>query len=595
MVYNLKLKTHFLFIKFNINDNNDKFIEKYLINTLLLELLFEKNENKIGNALLPKMRSFIREERNYIDLNSLYSILTIYRKKKELVELASIAQDNEIFKSYLKKCIGDEPKMNDIITDEEEKKIEKVFPEEEEKTKIEDTINQKELCKLEEVFSNSFSLQITSEKGGNKGKIVQENENDKSYNEEDFNDKNKQKKNKKYKEIIKFKKELNFTKKLKQFYLFYHHCKNPSDDKSIYKIGKVLAYTYRKNFPKINNYKNKKTFTTDTSWGCMVRCGQMILSRGIYRLLKKSLDTETALRYTVPLFADYPITENNLYTLFKGMIAKYLKECPNKKITEFYAPFSLKTLCDAGELYEKTAGEYFSDVEIINVFKKISEYYNLFIDPRLKVKIMTFQNSIKIKDVVEICFIQKKFDNKAANYILLGENYYYYDKNGIIFIEVRLGLNKIPKEYYTSIKDLFKLKECIGIISSQSSSAYYFIGYSDDSLLYLEPNITKEADKIFNMDNILDKHVNKEIHILKIKKMSTTFTIGFLFRTYEEFLELYQFCQKAKQNELHIFGINKQNINFNEKHFDGNHLHDYEDKDENDLMKLIKLKKYYKF
>ena len=208
---------------------------------------------------------------------------------------------------------------------------------------------------------------------------------------------------------------------------------------------------------------------------------------------------------------------------------------------------------------------------------------------------MTFQNSIKIKDVVETCFIQKKFDNKAANYILLGENYYYYDKNGIIFVEVRLGFNKIPKEYYTSIKDLFKLKECIGIISSQSSSAYYFIGYSDDSLLYLEPNITKEADKIINMDNILDKHVNKEIYILKIKKMSTTFTIGFLFRTYEEFLELYEFCQKAKQNKLHIFGINKQNMNFNEKHFDENNLHDYEDKDENDLMKLIELKKYYKF
>jgi len=59
-------------------------------------------------------------------------------------------------------------------------------------------------------------------------------------------------------EINKFKAELNLKKKLKKFHLFNHKCENPSDNKIIYKLGKVLVFTYRKNFPKITNFKTKK-------------------------------------------------------------------------------------------------------------------------------------------------------------------------------------------------------------------------------------------------------------------------------------------------------------------------------------------------
>ena len=42
--------------------------------------------------------------------------------------------------------------------------------------------------------------------------------------------------------------------------------------------------------------------------------------------------------------------------------------------------------------------------------------------------------------------------------------------------------------------------------------------------------------------------------------MSTAFTIGFCFRDYEEFLELFGFWQKAKQKEYPILGVIKQPI-----------------------------------
>ena len=95
----------------------------------------------------------------------------------------------------------------------------------------------------------------------------------------------------------------------------------------------------------------------------MVRCGQMILSRGIYRILKsKGLDTKAALFYTVPLFGSYPIRKGNLHPFFRGMLTKYkemenLTENSDKEIKEFFPPFSIKTLCDVGEIFERTAGK----------------------------------------------------------------------------------------------------------------------------------------------------------------------------------------------------------------------------------------------
>ena len=82
-------------------DNNSNFIEKYLINTWILELLLGKNENEIRNELDPNLRAFIRGEREFLDLNLLYHILNIYGKEKELLELASNKLDYETYILFL--------------------------------------------------------------------------------------------------------------------------------------------------------------------------------------------------------------------------------------------------------------------------------------------------------------------------------------------------------------------------------------------------------------------------------------------------------------------------------------------------------------
>ena len=408
--------------------------------------------------------------------------------------------------------------------------------------------------KMKKIFLNSFTTeQITVNENEVKKMeevvdIIVNNKDDKEENPEP-KEENNIKENHKFQNILNYKTEFNLKKLPKKFHLFRYLCKNPNEDKIAYKIGKMLLFTYGKNFPKITNYKNKKTYTSDTNWGCMLRCGQMILSHGIYRALKsKKIDTKNALYYSFSLFNNYPI----------------------KEVKDFFPPFSIKTICEFGEFSERSAGEWFSDVVITHIFKNISEYYELFNSPDLNIKIMNFQSCIEIKDILNTCFIAKKYEKGNDNYIKLNQKLYYFDKMGIIFVNIRVGLQAIPKEYYPGIKELFNLKECIGIIGGKTRQAFYFIGYNDneDSLLYLDPHVTKEDDKTININNILSKHLIKQVYSLKMSKMSTAFTIGFCFRNYEEFLNLFEFWQKAKQNTVPILGVVKQPIVVDIKHKD---------------------------
>ena len=464
--------------------------------------------------------------------------------------------------------------MNEIIINKEIKKDE----------------NSLELKILENTFLNSFF--IISE-GENKNDFEIQNENVNNINNENqinniiINNPNKNRI--RYNAVLNYKKELNISKKAKKFHLFNYECKNPNEERIIYKLGKVLLFTYRKNFPKITSYKTKKTYTTDAWWGCMIRCGQMILSRGIYLFLKsKGITTENALDYTVPLFNEYPITKDKLHPFFHGMLDKYIKSKNDDqmKIKEFFPPFSIKTLCDVGEIFERTAGEWFSDVIITRAFQKITDHFNLF--SQLNAKIMIFQSYIDMPQLLKECFIEKKKDETNKEFMHLHGKYYYFNKMGIVFVNVRVGLDKIPPEYYKGIKELFQLKSCIGIIGGRTRLAYYFIGYNDEenSLLYLDPHVTKDSDKEVTKENILGKHINKEIHLLKMTKMSTAFTIGFCFTKYSEFLELFHFWQMAKLNEkgVKILGLTKEDMNYvANKESEEDISPTYIDKDEDDF------------
>ncbi len=343
-------------------------------------------------------------------------------------------------------------------------------------------------------------------------------------------------------------------------------------DKLIYSIGKIIYLSYKKNFPIIRNEKTNKTYTNDSGWGCMIRCGQMILSRAIYKYYKKlKYDSFEALIQTSKYFLDKPILFEEFPEEFFHMISFFLKNndintIESDKLVGTFSPFSLKSICLNGILCNKGAGEWFSDVNMCYLFDLISENYSLF--PNLK--ILSFQSCVIKETIIKNCFSKEKSINE--NEFIDFENEKYYFKNmGIVFISVRLGITNISLDYHDSIRKYFLCKESIGILGGIKDLAYYFIGYKDDGeSLYLDPHSTKECCSYINEIDFNDKYLSKNIKSLSINKMTTALSFGFIFRNYLEFCDMNKFFSVyMKDFDYPLFGISEKNIdNYNAENLD---------------------------
>jgi len=63
----------------------------------------------------------------------------------------------------------------------------------------------------------------------------------------------------------------------------------------------------------------------------------------------------------------------------------------------------------------------------------------------------------------------------------------------LILLNLRLGIEGINPIYHPSLRTIFTFPQSVGIAGGRPSSSYYFVGYQDDSLFYIDPHHTKES------------------------------------------------------------------------------------------------------
>ena len=343
--------------------------------------------------------------------------------------------------------------------------------------------------------------------------------------------------------------------------LFHKKYKKEQEQKLQYTFDKIIYFCYRKNTYPFKS-RNNGILTRDSGWGCMIRCGQMIMARGIYKYLKtKKYTTEKAISETIKYFLDIPYSENNIPLVFSSILSLDSNTNSNETI-KILPPFSAQMHCLIGKFYNKYGGEWFSDVNICQNYRDINIIFNLF--PELN--IIHFITDFYLDDVLDQCFTLFSDENVDKNKKIFNWNNkkYLMKKCGLFFISVRLGINKVTNEYYDSLKRLFECKECIGIIGGETNLAHYFIGYNDKgNLLFLDPHITRDAINELNEDSIINDCLSKNIHEISIDDMSTGLSIGFLFRNIDEFEDLIQFMEKYNKSGFPCFGYIKQKIEIN--------------------------------
>lgn len=243
-------------------------------------------------------------------------------------------------------------------------------------------------------------------------------------------------------------------------------------------IRSRLWFTYRKQFQPIGS----TAFTSDSGWGCMHRCGQMLLAQALI------------LRHFGRV---WKWKSDNTEVEYKNILAKF-----DDKVE---CPYSIHNIASMGRILEKEIGQWFGPNTIVQVLKRLTED-----DPENDISLHVAMDNMVIK-----CEIKKLF-RKQSKDCLEADNQSTepstnacssqsekapitqneFSSNGsshpvLLTIPLRLGLAEIIPSYFDKLKAVFTMKQSLGIIGGRTNHASYFIGYVGNELIYLDPHTTQ--------------------------------------------------------------------------------------------------------
>ncbi|KFB38709.1 AGAP008497-PA-like protein [Anopheles sinensis] len=248
-----------------------------------------------------------------------------------------------------------------------------------------------------------------------------------------------------------------------------------------------LWCTYRRGFVPIGS----TTLTTDKGWGCMLRCGQMVLAQALIQLhlgrdWRWSLDT---------------------------MDETYLK-IVNRFEDSKQAPFSLHQIALMGDSSEeKRIGEWFGPNTVAQVLKKLVKF-----DDWCKLVIhVALDNTLATDEILELCTTK---DPDAWKPLLL-------------IIPLRLGLSEVNPIYIEGLKKCFQLPGNCGMIGGRPNQALYFIGYVGDEALYLDPHTVQRVGSVGDKREATEQEQDETFHQryasrIKFASMDPSLAVCFL-------------------------------------------------------------------
>ncbi|XP_046850848.1 cysteine protease ATG4D-like [Xenia sp. Carnegie-2017] len=282
-------------------------------------------------------------------------------------------------------------------------------------------------------------------------------------------------------------------------------------------FSSLFWFTYRRDFPKILD----SDYTTDTGWGCMIRSAQMMFAIGLsYFLIGKDFRTTGRCHSRV---------QTHLYK----SILRFFNDSPME-----ISPFSLHKLVKLSAAFGKQPGDWFGPSLVAHVLKKaLEESHNPVMNSNQGVCVYVSQDCTIYKDdVTQLCQQCAGCSKKNCS----DDNW----RSLIILVPVRLGGESFNPIYQPCVKALLTLDSCIGIIGGRPKHSLYFVGFQEDTLIYLDPHFCQPAVDMTSEDFPFETFHCDSPRKLPMKKMDPSCTIGFYCANKEEFEN---FCVKATE------------------------------------------------
>ncbi|XP_034035437.1 cysteine protease ATG4C [Thalassophryne amazonica] len=340
--------------------------------------------------------------------------------------------------------------------------------------------------------------------------------------------------------------------------------------------------TYREDFPPLPG----STLTSDCGWGCMLRAGQMMLAQALIlhflgrdwtwsgALTLQPLDTETwtttaAKRLVASLEASLqgsqepsdpgspPLSQAQTLGAAEEADA-HIKEMYHRTVVSWFGDspscqLGLHRLVHVGLTLGKQAGDWYGPAVVAHILKKAVEEAA---DPGLAgiTAYVSQDCTVYSADVIDSHTAPK------AGWASVGGLHARPPSNNhpsasslpdgravVILVPVRLGGEKTNPEYFNLAKNILSLEYCIGIIGGKPTQACYFVGFQDDSLIYMDPHYCQSFVDVSSSDFPLQSYHCPSPKKMHFSKMDPSCTIGFYSRSVQDYERISQELSKVLQ------------------------------------------------
>uniref|UniRef100_A0A8C9T7C0 Cysteine protease n=1 Tax=Scleropages formosus TaxID=113540 RepID=A0A8C9T7C0_SCLFO len=248
-----------------------------------------------------------------------------------------------------------------------------------------------------------------------------------------------------------------------------------------------LWFTYRKKFSPIGGTGP----SSDAGWGCMLRCGQMILAQALVcwhlgREWRWDKDGRHPEEY------------------------RRILHCFLDKKDSCY---SIHQMAQMGVGEGKLVGEWYGPNTIAQVLKKLA----LFDDWNSLAVYVSMDNTVVIEDISD-----------------MGGS--LSTSTSVLPVHMMLNISFSFLSFY-SLQECFKMPQSLGVLGGKPNLAYYFIGFIGEELIYLDPHTTQLAVESEAGGAVDDQsyHCNRSPHRMKVTSLDPSVALGFFCKTEEDF------------------------------------------------------------
>jgi len=209
------------------------------------------------------------------------------------------------------------------------------------------------------------------------------------------------------------------------------------------------------------------------------------------------------------------------------------------------APFSVHKIAQAGELYDKSVGEWFGPSTIAQVMKHL-----MMVGPMDTIGVYVADNGVLYRNEIQALCTSRHGGSMGAVGVDSEGNPAWEWRSSILLVPLRLGGDCLNGEYAPRLEQFFSLQQCLGMLGGRPRSAFYYVAARSGQLYYLDPHTVQSYVHMERNYETSSYHC-RVVHNMESSKIDPSVCLAFYCNGESDFEDLCTRLAKMAANDTH--------------------------------------------